>query len=449
MSFQLEEEIRTFREDRSRISKAFRERQRQRRLQLSSNPLFRGKLSGYHEQRKSSTNESKSPVKSGKHAVFETLNHPNKSFRSKSEQASNDSENKWKSLPGSMLLRNVYAGRNLVDGMNQADRLQQDGEKTIRNDYCQHFVDSGKRPQNFIRDTELSQRFDEYPKLKELTKLKNSLVATRSTPPTYLKTDLRAFDLKSLGTKFDVILIDPPLEDYCRRSPIVAGTEDVAATPSFIFIWSGDSEGLDRGRQLLLKWGYRRCEDIVWIKTNKSWEGSRFIEPRSVLQRTKEHCIMGIKGTVRRSTDGHFIHCNVDTDVIISEEPPFGSLNKPEELYHIIEHFCLGRRRLELFGEDSNIRPGWLTIGSELSSSNFNIDTYTSYFAEPNSYLLGSTAEIESLRPKSPPPRDPTAAKVGASQGGIIKSKNKKPPNAPMMPIVPMPMPGFPHRWLP
>jgi N6-adenosine-specific RNA methylase IME4 len=82
---------------------------------------------------------------------------------------------------------------------------------------------------------------------------------------------------------------------------------------------------LDRGRQLLLKWGYRRCEDIVWIKTNKKWEGSHFIEPRSVFQRTKEHCIMGIKGTVRRSTDGHFIHCNVDTDVIISEEPHYGS----------------------------------------------------------------------------------------------------------------------------
>ena len=62
---------------------------------------------------------------------------------------------------------------------------------------------------------------------------------------------------------------------------------------------------------------------------------------------------------------------------------------------------------------------------------------------------MDSRLEIESLRPKSPPPRDPTAAKVGASQGGIIKSKNKKPLNAPMMPIVPMPMPGFPHRWLP
>ena len=30
---------------------------------------------------------------------------------------------------------------------------------------------------------------------------------------------------------------------------------------------------------------------------------------------------MGIKGTVRRSTDGDFIHANVDIDLIIDEEP--------------------------------------------------------------------------------------------------------------------------------
>ena len=46
---------------------------------------------------------------------------------------------------------------------------------------------------------------------------------------------------------------------------------------------------------------------------------------------------MGIKGTVRRSTDGHFIHCNVDTDVIISEEPPFGS--KQEESVLLAREF--------------------------------------------------------------------------------------------------------------
>ena len=30
---------------------------------------------------------------------------------------------------------------------------------------------------------------------------------------------------------------------------------------------------------------------------------------------------MGIKGTVRCSTDGHIIHANIDTDIIIAEEP--------------------------------------------------------------------------------------------------------------------------------
>ena len=67
---------------------------------------------------------------------------------------------------------------------------------------------------------------------------------------------------------------------------------------------------------------------------------------------------MGIKGTVRRSTDGDFIHANVDLDVIITEERPPGDLSKPEEIFHIIEHFCLGRRRLHIFGTDDSVRPG-------------------------------------------------------------------------------------------
>jgi len=29
---------------------------------------------------------------------------------------------------------------------------------------------------------------------------------------------------------------------------------------------------------------------------------------------------MGIKGVARRSADGHFIHCNVDLDIIVAEE---------------------------------------------------------------------------------------------------------------------------------
>lgn len=69
------------------------------------------------------------------------------------------------------------------------------------------------------------------------------------------------------------------------------------------------------------KWGFRRCEDICWIKTNKANPGNtKYLEPDAIFQHTKEHCLMGIKGTVRRSTDGDFIHANVDIDLIITEE---------------------------------------------------------------------------------------------------------------------------------
>ena len=40
---------------------------------------------------------------------------------------------------------------------------------------------------------------------------------------------------------------------------------------------------------------------------------------------SQEHCLMGIKGTVRRNQDGHFIHANIDLDIIITEETPIGN----------------------------------------------------------------------------------------------------------------------------
>lgn len=122
---------------------------------------------------------------------------------------------------------------------------------------------------------------------------------------------------------------------------------------------------------------------------------------------------MGIKGTVRRSTDGDFIHANVDLDIIISEEAEYGSTEKPEEIFKIIEHFCLGRRRLHIFGNDHTIRPGWVTAGPDLTSSNYSSEQYHSYFSSaPEELLVGSTDLIEQLRPKSPP-----ASKLKTQQG--------------------------------
>lgn len=250
--------------------------------------------------------------------------------------------------------------------------------------------------------------------------MKDELIAETATPPMYLQADLKTLDLKSLGTDFDVILIEPPLElswDEIQALEI----NEISAHRSFVFLWCGSSEGLDMGRNCLRKWGFRRCEDICWIRTNINNPGhSKILEPKGVFQRTKEHCLMGIKGTVRRSTDGDFIHANVDIDLIISEEEEFGSFDKPIEIFHIIEHFCLGRRRLHIFGRDSNIRPGWLTIGPELTNSNFNSELYVASFGENTT--TGCTERIEALRPKSPP----TTVKVIRGRGrGYSRSRGR------------------------
>lgn len=202
---------------------------------------------------------------------------------------------------------------------------------------------------------------------------------------------------------------------------------------SFVFLWvgTGAADGLERGREVLAKWGFRRCEDIVCVsvrpdqtssengnmvdtedktKEHSSSEGEAAMHSNhSGLTRTIQHCLMGIRGTVRRSVDTNFVHCNIDTDVILwSPSPPplsegteekadegegnsaetagikdrqTSSLasdlrkaqaikqkmhSKPPELYSIIENFCQGTRRIELFGTNANLRPGWLTVGLSL-----------------------------------------------------------------------------------
>ncbi|KAJ3505731.1 hypothetical protein NMY22_g17480 [Coprinellus aureogranulatus] len=296
-------------------------------------------------------------------------------------------------------------------------------EETIRNDYSQR-----------------------YPKQQRLLKLKKESVNNNSLPPTYLPYS----QLSTLNpTKFDVILIDPPYSssftwDNLQELPVPS----LAADPSFVFLWvgSGAGEGLERGREILAKWGYRRCEDVVWVKTNKTKNHGPGTDPptTSLLTRTKEHCLMGIRGTVRRSTDGHFVHCNVDTDVIIWEGDAADPTRKPPEMYTLIENFCLGMRRLELFGRPSSLRRGWVTVlspGQESSEllharsdgtldvpgneggegSIWNRETWEEGIKELSDGkpqpVVPMTQEIDMLRPKSP-------VRGGGGGGGIPDRPN-------------------------
>ena len=82
-----------------------------------------------------------------------------------------------------------------------------------------------------------------------------------------------------------------------------------------------------------------------------------------------EHFLVGMKGKICRRSDGHFVHTNIDTDVIISEpDSPAQNSDYPSELFHIMERFCLGMKRCLLKFEGQKLEgkasglPGWLTV---------------------------------------------------------------------------------------
>ncbi|KAJ3986948.1 MT-A70-domain-containing protein [Lentinula detonsa] len=303
-------------------------------------------------------------------------------------------------------------------------------EETIRNDYSQRYVDGGEWPQNWVLGADPEHRFEEYPKQQRLLNLKKASVANYSLSPSYLPfAELNSLTL----SKFDVILLDPPFSssftwDHLQELPVPS----LAADPSFVFLWvgSGAGGGLERGREVLAKWGYRRCEDVVWVKTNHTSNKGPGTDPptTSLLTRSKQHCLIGIRGTVRRSTDSWFVHCNVDTDVIIWEGDPCDPTRKPPEMYTLIENFCLGIRRLEVFGRASSLRRGWVTVLGQVEEDQLHRshgvdgtvfvegdeggeatkwereswETRIKELVNGGKPVVPMTADIDALRPKSP-----------------------------------------------
>ncbi|KAH7107053.1 MT-A70-domain-containing protein [Auriculariales sp. MPI-PUGE-AT-0066] len=336
-------------------------------------------------------------------------------------------------------------------------------EETIRNDYSQRYVDSGDYPQNWVLGAEPERRFEEYPKQQRLLALKKEAVAAHSVPPLYASIQTLAAG-EIAPAKFDVILLDPPYSssftfDTLSQLPIPS----LSADPGFIFLWvgSGAGDALERGREVLAKWGYRRCEDIVWVKTNKSSNHGPGSEPptSSLLTRTKQHCLMGIRGTVRRSTDGWFVHCNVDTDVIVWEGDSTDPTRKPPEMYTLIENFCLGTRRLEVFGRTHSLRPGWVTVGEVKDLEHNDVgavpwirDQWEAGLVKNNGkHVVPMSSEIDMLRPKSPVRNHPQHGQGGhgghsgggGGGGGGMQQHSQTSLGLPMNPMQGMNMGGM------
>jgi len=222
-------------------------------------------------------------------------------------------------------------------------------EETIRNDLTERYISTGEFGSNYIQGAAEGEICEEYvplfhvadkryPALRKLMDLKAEHVDSNSHPPLHLPlvdTSPGTISTAIAGTRFDVILLRPT-GTWAETAELPI--RNLSADPSFVFLWvgKGDDEGLEKGRECFAKWGFRRAEDIVWVKTNNrrpkadSEEGDGGKEDKEVkhggagggglFASSKEHCLMGIRGTVRRSTDTRFVHCNVDTDILVWEQ---------------------------------------------------------------------------------------------------------------------------------
>jgi N6-adenosine-specific RNA methylase IME4 len=73
-------------------------------------------------------------------------------------------------------------------------------------------------------------------------------------------------------------------------------------------------------------WGYKRVEEIIWVKTNQLQRIIRTGRTGHWLNHSKEHCLVGIKGNP-------LVNRNIDTDVIVAEVRE--TSRKPDEVLNL------------------------------------------------------------------------------------------------------------------
>ncbi|RWS04063.1 N6-adenosine-methyltransferase subunit-like protein [Dinothrombium tinctorium] len=183
-------------------------------------------------------------------------------------------------------------------------------------------------------------------------------------PPQWIQCDLRFFDMSSLG-KFSVIMADPPWDIHMELPYGTMSDDEMRKLniPSLqdeglIFLWV-TGRAMELGRECLSLWGYERCDEIIWVKTNQLQRIIRTGRTGHWLNHGKEHCLVGIKGQPNNINRG------LDCDVIVAEVR--ATSHKPDEIYGIIERLSPGTKKIELFGRPHNTQPNWITLGNQLA----------------------------------------------------------------------------------
>ena len=215
-------------------------------------------------------------------------------------------------------------------------------------------------------------------------------------PSQWINCDIRNFDCSILG-KFDVIMADPPWDihmdlpygtlrdDEMKNLPVKKLQDD-----GVIFLWV-TGRATELARECLEIWGYKRKEELVWIKTNQLQRLIRTGRTGHWLNHSKEHCLIGYKGNPK-------LNRNVDCDVLVSEVRE--TSRKPDEIYELIERMKPGGRKLELFARPHNRRQGWISLGNQLPGVYFVVEEIIERFnkAYPTDKLDKETMEQNKIK---------------------------------------------------
>ncbi|XP_004309585.1 PREDICTED: N6-adenosine-methyltransferase MT-A70-like isoform X2 [Fragaria vesca subsp. vesca] len=222
--------------------------------------------------------------------------------------------------------------------------------------------------------------------------------------PQWINCDIRNFRMDILG-QFGVIMADPPWDihmelPYGTMADDEMRTLNVPAlqTDGLIFLWV-TGRAMELGRECLELWGYKRIEEMIWVKTNQLQRIIRTGRTGHWLNHSKEHCLVGIKGDP-------LVNRNIDTDVIVAEVRE--TSRKPDEMYPLLERISPRTRKLELFARMHNTHAGWMSLGNQLSGVRLVDEGLRARFK-------AAYPEVE-VQPASPPRASAMEADSNATQ---------------------------------
>ncbi|XP_042953312.1 LOW QUALITY PROTEIN: N6-adenosine-methyltransferase MT-A70-like [Carya illinoinensis] len=238
--------------------------------------------------------------------------------------------------------------------------------------------------------------------------------------PQWINCDIRSFRMDILG-QFGVIMADPPW-DIHMELPYGTMADDemrnlnvpALQTDGLIFLWV-TGRAMELGRECLELWGYKRVEEIIWVKTNQLQRIIRTGRTGHWLNHSKEHCLVGIKGNPE-------VNRNIDTDVIVAEVRE--TSRKPDEMYPMLERISPRTRKLELFARMHNTHAGWMSLGNQLNGVRLVDEglrarfkaAYPDVEVQPSSPPRASAMEVDSGGAQMRSPFPANASKSSAMQ---------------------------------